>query len=166
LRSGNKEYSEHKLSKEDRTAANKWTGFPDENLIKSGNEIISVAGSYNDYILLEKHLRIIKPGTRILTIKSGDLLPSHELAMSVIFRPESFPSVIVTPEIALNYLHRDTIRLKEAQKGWNILTYCDVPLGFINNIGTRVNNYYPVEWRIRMNISDATTGSLIKWQNE
>ena len=29
------------------------------------------------------------------------------------------------------------------------ITYQDLPLGFVNNIGTRANNLYPKEWKIR-----------------
>jgi hypothetical protein len=31
-----------------------------------------------------------------------------------------------------------------------IVTYQNVPLGFIKNLGNRANNYFPKEWRIRM----------------
>ena len=34
-------------------------------------------------------------------------------------------------------------------KGHVLLTYRGVPLGFGKNIGNRVNNLYPNEWRIR-----------------
>ena len=43
-------------------------------------------------------------------------------------------------------------------KGWNIVTYNGINLGFIKNIGSRVNNYFPVEWRIRLDASAMQTG--------
>jgi hypothetical protein len=30
-----------------------------------------------------------------------------------------------------------------------LLTYKQIPLGFVKNIGNRANNLYPQEWRIR-----------------
>jgi hypothetical protein len=29
-----------------------------------------------------------------------------------------------------------------------------VPLGFVKNLGNRANNYFPKEWRIRMNLPE------------
>ncbi|WP_332911045.1 methyltransferase RsmF C-terminal domain-like protein [Algoriphagus boritolerans] len=34
--------------------------------------------------------------------------------------------------------------------GWVLLTYQNLPLGWVKNLGNRVNNYFPKEWRIRM----------------
>ena len=33
--------------------------------------------------------------------------------------------------------------------GVTLLTYENVPLGFAKNVGNRLNNLYPNEWRIR-----------------
>jgi len=35
-------------------------------------------------------------------------------------------------------------------KGWILFTYQNLPLGWGKNLGNRLNNYYPKEWRIRM----------------
>jgi hypothetical protein len=50
-------------------------------------------------------------------------------------------------------------------EGWNILTYNGINMGFIKNIGTRLNNYFPVEWRIRMNVHDAGKENIISWDS-
>ena len=34
-------------------------------------------------------------------------------------------------------------------RGYVLLTYQQIPLGFVKNIGNRANNLYPQEWRIR-----------------
>ena len=54
--------------------------------------------------------------------------------------------------------------LNNAAKGWNIVTYNGINLGFVNNIGKRVNNYFPVEWRIRMPRPEAGKENLIEWR--
>ena len=36
-----------------------------------------------------------------------------------------------------------------AAMGVLLLTYENVPLGFAKNVGNRLNNLYPNEWRIR-----------------
>jgi NOL1/NOP2/fmu family ribosome biogenesis protein len=49
----------------------------------------------------------------------------------------------------LAYLRREAINVPDgAPKGFNLLTYRNHPLGFIKNIGNRVNNLYPQQWRI------------------
>ena len=57
------------------------------------------------------------------------------------FRPElyillSLPNIPLTPE-------------RQYQRGYVLVTYRGVPLGFANNVGTRLNNAYPQAWRIR-----------------
>ena len=37
----------------------------------------------------------------------------------------------------------------DVPRGYVLLTYRQVPLGFVKNIGNRANNLYPQEWRIR-----------------
>ncbi len=53
---------------------------------------------------------------------------------------------------ALNYLHGDALRLPDAPAGLITLTYRGVPLGPAKNIGSRCNNLYPKDRRIRMDI--------------
>ncbi|MEG2332956.1 MAG: rRNA cytosine-C5-methyltransferase, partial [Bacteroides sp.] len=48
------------------------------------------------------------------------------------------------------YLRKEAISLSEtAPRGYVLLLYKQVPLGFVKNIGNRANNLYPQEWRIR-----------------
>ena len=58
----------------------------------------------------------------------------------------------VDRQTALNYLHGDALRLPDAPAGLLTLTYCGVPLGPAKNIGSRCNNLYPKDRRIRMDI--------------
>jgi hypothetical protein len=63
-------------------------------------------------------------------------------------------------------MRRDNFMLHNAAKGWNIVTYKGINLGFANNLGNRVNNYFPMEWRIRMNLPDRGTENIIKWEDD
>lgn len=70
--------------------------------------------------------------------------------------PESLdttaPQYDVDRQTALNYLHGDALRLPDAPAGLITLTYRGVPLGPAKNIGSRCNNLYPKDRRIRMDI--------------
>ena len=54
---------------------------------------------------------------------------------------------------AITYLQREALSLPtDAPKGHLIVTWQNTPLGFVKNIGTRANNLYPREWRIRKDL--------------
>jgi NOL1/NOP2/fmu family ribosome biogenesis protein len=49
------------------------------------------------------------------------------------------------------FLSKENIVLPEnTPKGFVLLTYQGVPLGWVKNLGNRTNNLYPQEYRIRM----------------
>ena len=66
--------------------------------------------------------------------------------------PLSGPMIDVDLETALDYLHGDALRLPDAPLGMVVIAYRGHPLGAAKNLGTRCNNLYPKENRIRMNI--------------
>lgn len=99
---------------------------------------------------LAKQLHILKSGIAIATLKGRNILPSHELTMSTALRADAFPRCELTYTEALHYLHREAITLPPGTlQGFVILTYHNIPLGFVKNLGNRANNLYPNEWRIR-----------------
>ncbi len=91
-------------------------------------------------------LYIKKAGIEIGTPKGKDLIPSHELAVSVLGK-EALPALEVSIDQALQYLRRKELQL-EAPKGWCLLKYQGLCLGWVKVLPNRINNYYPAEWRI------------------
>ena len=101
-------------------------------------------------LIAAKGIRIISEGLEIATIKGNDLVPSHQLALSTALRKESFPTAGLSLDDARKYLARETLTLDPTvPKGYVLVTYADMPLGFVKNIGNRANNLYPNNWRIR-----------------
>lgn len=95
-------------------------------------------------------LYILQSGIELGTVKGKDIIPSHNLAMSTAISDKAFPTYEVDLDIALDYLRRQTFVLPEdAPKGYVILTYHNLRLGFAKNLGNRCNNLYPEQWRIR-----------------
>ena len=89
-------------------------------------------------------------GIEIAEEKGKKLIPQHALAMSIAASSSAFPRVEIARDSALAYLHREAITLPaEAPRGYVLLTYRGLPLGFANNLGNRANNLYPNEWRLR-----------------
>ena len=63
------------------------------------------------------------------------------------------PRYEISRPLALQYLHGDALRLPgDAPKGLLTLTFLGHPLGPAKNIGSRCNNLYPKDRRIRMDI--------------
>jgi 16S rRNA C967 or C1407 C5-methylase (RsmB/RsmF family)/NOL1/NOP2/fmu family ribosome biogenesis protein len=154
------------VSNDERHKIRELSDFSEDSLIKTGNNIIALPVSYGDYLILSENLRIVRSGTKICTMKSQDLIPSHELALSINIKLNVFNTLNVSPEQALSFLRRDTLSLDNMPAGWILLRYNGVNLGFIKNIGNRINNYYPVEWRIRMRVTEKDKENLINWRTK
>ena len=105
---------------------------------------------------LKAHLRIVHAGVKVGEIKQDHFIPAHELAVSTIGNRSCFPQIDLSLEQSLSYLKREDFQLNFQDKGWNLLTYRNHPLGWAKNIGNRFNNGYPKEWRIRMSTSEYT----------
>jgi 16S rRNA C967 or C1407 C5-methylase (RsmB/RsmF family)/NOL1/NOP2/fmu family ribosome biogenesis protein len=124
---------------------NKPAGF---DFFKQGDAIRFIkTGWFGALQTLAASLYIKKAGIEIGSVKGQDLVPSHELAMAA-FAAESFPLIPLTEQDALYYLRRKEIFLNNAPKGWNMVGYNGLPLGWVKVLPNRVNNYYPAEWRI------------------
>ena len=154
---------ELKPAKEDFKIADSWTSFSRERFLKWGGELFAVSCNMDEYLHLYQNLKILKAGTKIFVVKNNDYLPSHELALSLQLKLGAFPGNDINLHEALSYMKRDNLIFHNTVNGWNIVTYKGVCLGFIKNIGNRVNNYFPVEWRIRMNLPAPGTENILKW---
>ena len=155
--------NDQKISSDEKKCVAEWTDLPKERIVKWGDDIIALPCSYEDIHLLSGALKIVNAGTTIFTAKKKNFLPSHELAFLVRLKKNQFPVKELDLRDSLSYLRRDNFKVKISERGWNLVTYKGVNLGFVNNIGTRFNNYYPVEWRIRMDISESFKANLIDW---
>ena len=97
---------------------------------------------------LAKHLNVLSQGICVAELRGRDWLPAHSLAMSTALSRGAFPEAELSYESALAYLRREAIQV-DAPRGIVLVTFQGLPLGFVKNLGTRANNLYPQEWRIR-----------------
>ncbi|HNU77738.1 MAG TPA: RNA methyltransferase [Prolixibacteraceae bacterium] len=104
--------------------------------------------------LFEKQLRILQPGTTVATAVNDQFNPHPALAHSLFLKRDAFPCVMPGLADAIRFLHREGIPAGQAGKGWVLVTYRDVPLGWLKNLEHRTNNYFPPDRRIRMAIKD------------
>lgn len=84
------------------------------------------------------------------TQKGKDVIPAHAEALMTNLQRDKYPMTELSQDDALRYLRREAIVLPDdTPRGFVIVTYQGLPLGFVKNIGNRANNLYPQEWRIR-----------------
>ncbi len=101
-----------------------------------------------------RKLKVIYQGIKVAEAKGKKIRPSHALAMSLSICPSVFPLVEIDKDTALSYLMGESIILSpETPRGYVLLLYKGMRLGFANNLGSRANNLYPEHWRIRKSIS-------------
>lgn len=93
---------------------------------------------------------MVQAGVEVAELKGRDCLPAHGLAMSTALDSSAFVREEVGYGQAIAYLRKEAVTLSAtAPRGIVLLTYKQVPIGFVKNIGNRANNLYPQEWRIR-----------------
>ena len=89
-------------------------------------------------------------GVALAESKGKKLIPQHGLALSLLRAATAFPTVELDYATAIAYLRRETLVLAaDEPRGYVVVTYQGHALGFANNLGSRANNLYPQEWRIR-----------------
>jgi 16S rRNA C967 or C1407 C5-methylase (RsmB/RsmF family)/NOL1/NOP2/fmu family ribosome biogenesis protein len=117
------------------------------SLFKQGDAVRGIQKQWlGELQILAKCLYIKKAGIEIGTIKGKDVIPSHELALSLL-PLDTITGLELTEAQALQYLRRKELVLT-APTGWTLVKYCGLPLGWIKVLPNRINNYYPAEWRI------------------
>lgn len=112
-----------------------WFAFPRKNF------------EYFEYVV--SRLRLVSAGIYLGETKGKDFIPHQSLAMSLALKVSTFEQLDIDKETAIAYLRKEALSFPESPKGYLLLTYKNLPLGFVKNIGNRANNLYPNEWRIR-----------------
>lgn len=109
------------------------------------------------YDLLDSHLDLLLPGLEVAAIKGRTAVPSQPLALTTALNTaqSTFPTAEVDLDLALSYLRRESLPgFPDSPRGPLLLTFrpqglaAPLPLGFVNNLGSRANNLYPTPWRI------------------
>jgi 16S rRNA C967 or C1407 C5-methylase (RsmB/RsmF family)/NOL1/NOP2/fmu family ribosome biogenesis protein len=118
------------------------------HLLPQGDYFLNVAPQAAHVLAaLQQQVYVRKAGVTIGNIVRNELIPHPELALSV-SNSGNFPRVEVGLEDALQYLRKQPLPANNSPKGWAIVTYKGLGLGFMKVLPNRTNNYYPTEWRI------------------
>jgi len=129
-----------------------WLKEPDKWTVRQSDRFMTAYPARHKALIdtLGTLLTCISTGFGLGELRGKGVAPQHSLSMAKAFRKEAFPKIELSLEQALSYLRTEALPLPaELPFGVHLLTYEDVPLGFAKNVGNRLNNLYPNEWRIR-----------------
>lgn len=139
-----------KVSKNEEGIIRPWlTKDADIQLWKQGDRIFAfpIVSGKELLTIVAAELYIRKAGVAIGSIAGKELVPDHALAVSNLVNPE-LVAISLKKEDALQYLRKEEVKISSPKKGWTLVQYEGMNLGWIKILSNRTNNYYPKEWRI------------------
>jgi len=100
-----------------------------------------------DLQFLQSKLYLKKSGVRIGKVMGKDLVPHHDLSVSLICN-KNIPKINLSRDEAISYLKRDELKIESEHRGWTLMCYEGFSLGWAKILHNRINNYFPKEIRI------------------
>ncbi len=149
-----------KAARTDVSAVNGWLQHPETwDWLRWQEKLVALpVGTHPVAEQLAQALRIVYAGVDVAEIVRTQANPLPPLALSADLRTDAFATEDVDLENALRFLSREETPLTEG-KGWKLITYQkNLPLGWVKQIGHRANNYFPSEWRLRMDWREQLRG--------
>lgn len=131
------------------------TNAQQRDFLRNGDILFHVPARWHSLVfLLAGRLNLLQAGIPAATAKAERLIPHPALAHAIHLEQTAFQVADLSLEDALKFLQRDTLNLPGMQPGWILISFKGIPLGWMNHLGNRTNNYFPQERRIRMQIHE------------
>ncbi len=150
-----KQKEQHKGNKsKEKDETHRWTSFLDNDFtaVERNGDYYGVHTAHlKDLKQLQPVLRIKKTGTALGKIAGKDVIPDHELALSIHLSGH-VAKIALSKEDALLFLKKEEVHKDNPVKGWQVATFEGLALGWGKWLPNRMNNYLPKNWRIRMDI--------------
>ena len=137
------------LAKKDREKLHPWISHVDQLFcMEHQGEVLLLPEAITPSVaILQQQLYLRKAGVKAGQLAAKELVPDHQLAMSRLLTPQ-VQKVALTKDQALQYLRKEDPALQLSAKGWSLMEYENMPLGWAKILPNRINNYYPKELRI------------------
>ncbi|ULQ56862.1 RNA methyltransferase [Flavihumibacter rivuli] len=145
--SRNKKVKWEKLGKSGSSLVAPWLSNKGLSLLDWNGHILAMPAQVEGLLPSLQQLFIKKAGVMVGKLAGKDLVPDHPLALSTILSKE-LPVIAVDKDQAIAYLRRDDLHIAPGIKGWALVQYEGLSLGWVKALPNRLNNYYPKEWRI------------------
>lgn len=117
--------------------------------VQNGNRIFGYSELMLDIVakLQRSRVYILMSGIEFGELIRSELKPSHNFALYA-HKADIFSTKELTKAAALDFMRRASLEVSDFDEGLQLVTYKNLPLGFAKRISQRVNNMYPVAWRI------------------
>lgn len=136
------------VTKQFAPIVSKWTNIKDHELIQINDKLYAwPAPFFIDIDLMLQNLRVIYSGIFLGALAHKKLIPEHALALSSILE-QHIERASLNLEQAIKFLQKNILSIEPVKQGWQVATYKNHPLGWMNVLPQRINNYYPKELRI------------------
>lgn len=127
--------------------------FENYQFFKHNSNIICFSSMfYHELQTIASYLYIKKAGIEVGIIKGNTLIPAHDLAVSILCL-QNFKKISLPLEVILQYLSKKVVIIDTDIRGWALINYKSINIGWIKVLDNRVNNYYPTNWRIMASIN-------------
>ena len=137
-----------KFSKQELDILRKYVNIDSLSFLRHGKLLRAIPESLLAEIsYLSTKFRVVTCGTAIGEIIKDKLVPDHPLAVSTILS-DDVPRIELDHDQSIQYLKKKDLELSTDRKGWSVVTHEGHPMGWINILSNRINNYYPKELRI------------------
>jgi 16S rRNA C967 or C1407 C5-methylase (RsmB/RsmF family)/NOL1/NOP2/fmu family ribosome biogenesis protein len=142
------------ISQDEKSVLEKWITEPELlRYYKHQDKFLAMPKClYDELPFLQQHLYLKRVGIPLGIIAKNELIPEHDLAVSTIVN-KKISTVSVDYITAIKFLRKEIFPIEQPIKGWLLVQYEGHNLGFIKNLGNRMNNYYPKNWRILKEMS-------------
>lgn len=116
-----------------------------------GDQVRALPRRHKDHLLAAlATVHVIQAGTAIGEIKKNRIVPDHALALSLARNRDKLPGLPLSLDQALAYLRMEPLELPGAEKGFQVVEYEGLALGWVNVLPGRVNNLFPSNRRVRL----------------
>jgi 16S rRNA C967 or C1407 C5-methylase (RsmB/RsmF family)/NOL1/NOP2/fmu family ribosome biogenesis protein len=137
------------ISKPEKDAIRKW--IEDESALDFFKHKESIhalpANQIGLLALMQRELFIKRAGIILGRLSGAELIPHHGLALSNLCS-KNIEAVDLDFMQSIAYLRRDELKIESNSSGWALVRHNGINLGWLKFLGRRVNNYYPMDWRI------------------
>lgn len=125
------------------------TDIDDDQLVVFGDQLSALPAATPDL----GHLRIIRPGLHLGTLKKNRFEPAFALALAL--QPSQYrPRVALDRSQWAAFVHGDTVSLTQPGHGWTLATINGNGIGFGKVVGQTLKNGYPKGLRFQPHLTD------------
>lgn len=130
-----------------QTVFEPFVDISDKHFMAVKDQFVMLHAAHMPWVqLFSNEIKLIKKGILVGKLIRDELIPDHELALYCDNRYAQ--RVELNLSQAIQFLKKDHFELEFPSKGWFLVTYRQKPLGWVKNLGNRMNNYYPSNHRI------------------